>query len=366
MRKVDTVTTAHHRLHQTAEIEDNLVDKADLIALTGELAGKRFTIEQRIVLGRDPAVEIMVPGEDVSRRHAAIARSSAKEFVVEDLDSRNGTLVNGVPIEVHVLKFGDKLQIGSRTLFVFTPHSAPEEQLIRWQRIEAIGQMASGVVHDFANYMTAVLGQVEYLRRLLKGPSGLREETLARGLDDIHAAAQQAFKLTRKVLGFARSTESAAFSVDLGTVVEDALRLTARSCEAEIRIHSDIEDELTVQGDRTELLQVLINLLLNARDAMPGGGDLRVSARTTEGEAGDLSGPLKQVLLEVSDNGVGMDEQVRSRVFEPLFTTKPAGMGTGLGLSTVARIVEKHRGTIDVQSAPGQGTTFRIRLPKPG
>lgn len=326
MRNVDRVTTAHHPLRQTAELDYELSQGADLIALTGELAGQRFTVERRAVLGRDPKADILVPGDDVSRRHAAIDRTSASEYVVEDLGSRNGTMVNGVPTEVHVLKFGDKVQVGSRTLFVFAPHSAPEDQLIRWQRLEVIGQMAAGVVHDFANYITAVLGQVEYLRRLLSSPNGLNEKTLAQGLEDIQAAAQQGFKLTRKVLGFARSAESVAFTVEVVTLCDDALRLTARSCEAEIDAHADVEDGLTVRGDRTELLQVLINLLLNARDAMPHGGQLSVSARVVQDDVvAQRVGTAEQALIEVRDTGIGMNDQTRSRVFEPLFSTKPAG-----------------------------------------
>lgn len=362
MRKIQRVTTAHSPLRQTSEF-DGLVDKADLIALTGDLAGKRFTVRQRVVLGRDPEVSILVPGDDVSRRHAAIGRTATGDFVVEDLKSRNGTLVNGVPVELHVLQFGDKLQIGARTLFVFTPHSTPEDQLIRWQRIEVIGQMAAGVVHDFANYITAVLGQVDYLNQLMES-GGMDESLLRRGLGEIQMAAQQGFKLTRKVLSFARSTDTSTYPVDLASVVDDAVRLSRRNIDDKIRVDVQIQPGLLVRGDRTEFLQVLINLLLNARDAMNEGGVLTVRGHAVVAGGGDgAEGGIQQIQLEVSDTGEGMDERTRKRIFEPLFTTKAPGSGTGLGLSTVARIVENHGGTIEALSAPGEGATFRILLP---
>jgi signal transduction histidine kinase len=268
--RMEPAATAHHRVRKTAEMDEQVLDRADLIALTGDLAGQRFTVHKRLVIGRASGLDICLSDSEVSRHHAAIGRSSEAEFVVEDLGSRNGTLVNGVPVKVHVLKFGDKVQVGRRTLFVFAPHSSLEEQLIGWQRIEMFGQLAAGVVHDFSNYITAVLGQVEYLRKRLHGP-GLDENVLERSLDKIHLAATQGFRLTRKVLDCARSSEPHWRPVDLATVIDDALQLTARASDCGIELSCQVEGTLSISGDRTELLQVLINLLLNARDAMPDG-----------------------------------------------------------------------------------------------
>jgi signal transduction histidine kinase/CheY-like chemotaxis protein len=359
-RDDDITLTTEPPEKKTEELDESKIQRADLIVLTGALAGRRFVVEARTLIGRDANATIQVLGDDVSRRHAAISRTNVGEFVIEDLKSRNGTLVNGTPVEVHVLRFGDKIQIGGKTLFVFTSHQAVEEQLVRWQRIELISQMTSGLIHDFNNYITAILGYIHYIQELSSRDISEDEfrDGVTKSLEVMESAAWEGVNLTRKVLGFARGAEQPRSPVLVGEILEEAVRLVRRSCEPKITIEVAVEPELRVLGNRTELLQVLVNLCLNARDAMPAGGELRLEAAAI----GDLATP-EGAVIRVKDTGVGMDEETRRRAFEPLFTTKAAGKGTGLGLPTVARLVENHRGHIDLETAPGKGTTFAIHLP---
>ena len=342
--------------------------RADMMVLTGDLAGRRFTIDRnKTVIGRDPDAQIQLAGSDVSRRHAIIGQTKGGEFVIEDLGSRNGTLVNGVPIEVHALKFGDKVQVGSRTLFVFTHHQALEEQLVQWQRIELIAQMTAGLVHDFNNYMTALLGYIQYLGDFLERDLSRDElvDLLHNCLPVMESAATEGSNLARKVLTFARGSKRPQVPIDLTPVIDEALSLVERGLPRSIKVEKSVKPGLSVIGERTEMLQVLINLFLNARDAMPEGGTLRVEGevRHVDGDQALALQANEQVVISVSDTGIGMDEETQKRIFEPMFTTKRAGKGTGLGLSMVSRIIEAHGGMVRVESTPGEGATFRIFLP---
>ncbi len=339
---------------------------ADLIALTGALSGRRYTLGARAEIGRDSEAQVQLVGDDVSRRHAAITKTGSGEFVLEDLGSRNGTFVNGRPVEVHVLHFGDTIQVGLTTLFVFTHHQqALEEQLVRWQRMELIAQMTGGLVHDFRNYMTAILGYIQYLQEVARRETSIEDlrSALLESVAVMESAAWEGVNLTRRVLSFAKGADRPREPVHLCEVVEEAIRLLERSFPKEVTFVTDVPRGLRVIGSRTELLQVLVNLYLNARDAMPEGGTVRTGASLCQEEEREGGGGAGEVLLRVSDTGTGMDAETQRRAFEPLFTTKPAGKGTGLGLSTVARLIENHRGHIHVDSTPGHGTSFLIFLP---
>jgi len=355
-------------LPETEEFSSNW-QCADLIAITGELAGRRFTIgASPVVIGRDPSATISIPSDDVSRRHAMIQRTAAGEFVIEDLNSRNCTLVNGVPIEVHVLQLGEKIQVGSRALFVFTHHSALEEQLVRWQRVELISRVAAGVVHDFNNCLSILLGNVEFLQMATaESLDRLDPDALRECLAEMMTAIEQGNSLTSRMLAFARDDQIPTVPVDLGATVAEAVKLLRRNLGDDIAVDTVIDGNLRVLGDRTQLLQVIINLLLNARDAMPDGGKLRVEANIARADSpsGDTRVLRRgeQIRVAITDTGTGMDATAMKRAFEPLFTTKAAGKGTGLGLSTVHRLVEQHGGQVDFTSEKGKGTTFVIYLP---
>ena len=235
-----------------------------------------------------------------------------------------------------------------------------EEQLRQSQGLDALGKLAGGIAHDFNNLLTVIQGRSEILlRRMVPNDPHFRD------LDLIRSAALYAADLTRRLLIFGRKQVLDTRPTDLNVVVRDLMPLVRRVIGEDVNLHLSLSDEpLHVRVDRTQIEQVITNLVLNARDAMPTGGQMMLgtAAVTTGGnDAGLPSG--RYAVITVRDNGSGMDAQTRRRMFEPFFTTKE-GRGTGLGLSTVYGIVTQHEGRIDVTSAPGEGTTFVIHLPR--
>jgi PAS domain S-box-containing protein len=225
-----------------------------------------------------------------------------------------------------------------------------EEQLVRAQRIEALGLLAGGVAHDFNNLLTAISGYTQ----LAGTQIGTDDDVARRHLVEVQVAAQRAADLTRRLLAFGRRQVLERTVVDLNLVVAEAQHLLVPVIGDDIVFVTDLDPALPpVEADRGQLGQVLMNLAVNARDAMPGGGTLTIRTRT---EGAD-------VVLEVTDTGVGMDEATRARIFEPFFTTKEVGEGTGLGLAMVDGIVKQSEGHLSVESEVGGGTTFRLTLP---
>jgi PAS domain S-box-containing protein len=221
-----------------------------------------------------------------------------------------------------------------------------ERQFLQAQRVESLGTLASGIAHDLNNVLTPILMAASALR------SGLPDPARADLLKAVEDSARRGAALVQQVLSFARGVEGDYQAVSLADVV----RLMRDTVPRGIDIQTDVADTLpAVLGDTTQLHQVLLNLVLNARDAMPGGGRLTITAEVVDnGQA---------VCLAVTDTGTGIPLDLQDRIFDPFFTTKPTGYGSGLGLSTVASLVRGHGGRVAVESAPGQGTTFRIHLP---
>jgi PAS domain S-box-containing protein len=225
-----------------------------------------------------------------------------------------------------------------------------EDQLRQSQKMDAIGKLAGGIAHDFNNLMTAVLGYSDLLLNKLNGDDdGTREK-----VEGIRDAALRASDLTRQLLAFGRRQMFEMRDVDLRDVVLRSESLLRRLIGEDIRLDTVVASEpVIVHADPTQLDQVVINLAVNAREAMPNGGALTIVVAAEDGGA----------VLAVGDTGVGMDEATRARIFEPFFTTKPFGEGSGLGLSTVDGIVAQSGGTVAVASTEGSGTVFTIRLP---
>lgn len=237
------------------------------------------------------------------------------------------------------------------------------EQFLRAQRLEAIGTLAGGLAHDLNNVLSPILMSVPALRGQIRDPEGLQmlrmiEENVLRGSSIIG-----------RVLGFARGTEVKSAPVDLKDLMQEIERLTFETFPKSIRIEVYAEENLwPVSADATQLHQALLNLAVNARDAMPDGGLLRFTGRNLILDAhhsirawGLRPGP--HVTLEVSDTGTGIPAEIRSKIFDPFFTTKEIGKGTGLGLASTLAIVKSHHGYIQVDSEPGKGTVFTIYLP---
>jgi CheY-like chemotaxis protein len=245
-----------------------------------------------------------------------------------------------------------------------TEEHETRRMLERAQRLEALGQLTGGIAHDFNNILGVITGHGQLAQQLLP-----RDHPASAGIEQVVKASERAAALTHQLLSLSRAPRHGPHVLDLNGVVDGVAAMLQRV------ISEDVEFDVrpgaalgSVRADPGEIEQILLNLALNARDAMPMGGRLGIetrNARLADEEAtlvGLLPGPY--VVLAVSDSGTGMDALTRERIFEPFFTTKPEGRGSGLGLATVHGIVERCGGAIRVDSTPGVGTTFRIYLPR--
>jgi signal transduction histidine kinase/ActR/RegA family two-component response regulator len=240
-----------------------------------------------------------------------------------------------------------------------------EAQLHQSQRLEVLGQLAGGVAHDFNNLLAVILNYAAFVADELGAP-GPDVAAAGRDVAHIQQAAQRAAGLTHQLLAFARRDIVQPRVVNLNQVVADVAEMLRRTIGDDIVLHTDLATDLhPVLADTTQLEQVLVNLAVNARDAMSTGGTLRIDTDnvTLDGRPQALLRPGPHVRLRVRDTGTGISAEVVDHVFEPFFTTKPEGAGTGLGLSTVYGIVAQAQGTISIDSELGVGTTFTILLP---
>ena len=241
-----------------------------------------------------------------------------------------------------------------------TDRKRAEEELRNAQKLEALGRLAGGIAHDFNNNLTAILGYVDMMIEQVRP-----EEPIARDLGEVRRAAERSAWLVRRLLAFGRRQVLQPRSLDLQAIVAGVRPLLERLLGEHIRVDVVSTPGLQpVTADASELEQVIINLALNARDAMPNGGTLTI--RTEIAVPGDQQSPMgngQYVLMRISDTGEGMSAHVRQHVFEPFFTTKPPGKGTGLGLSAVYGIIKQLNGFIWVESEIDQGSAFHVYLP---
>ncbi|HWA25435.1 MAG TPA: ATP-binding protein [Lacunisphaera sp.] len=244
-----------------------------------------------------------------------------------------------------------------------TDRQSLEEQLRQAQKMEAIGQLAGGVAHDFNNMLTAIIGHLGLLRGNPKVTPEIDES-----LGEIAAAANRAARLTSQLLAFSRRQVLTTSALDLNEVVTHLTKMLRRILGEHVIMQLDFAPEpLIFHGDAGLMEQVLVNLAVNARDAMPDGGTLRITTRSVTCTPPATHGPAEPavfVRLSVEDTGTGIPPDIRGRIFEPFFTTKEVGKGTGLGLATVFGIVEQHQGWIEVDSELGAGARFQIFLPR--
>ncbi len=285
-----------------------------------------------------PAISAAVRGEfgEYIGPYQATTSSASRvgSLRTAPLRSQDGTIIGGVAIVEDM-----------------TDHLRLEEQLRHSQKMEAVGHLAGGVAHDFNNLMQAMLSQTHFLRAAGGDPA--KVTALAQELEE---QVGRGAALTRQLLLFSRRETTRPERLDLNDVVRDAARMLRRLVRENIALSIQLTGEpLTVEADRGQLQQVLMNLAVNASDAMPGGGTLTIRSASVDPD---------WVSLRVEDTGHGIPDEIRDRIFEPFFTTKSAGRGTGLGLSVVHGIVSSHGGRVEVESAVREGSAFVIVLPR--
>ncbi|MGA7931116.1 MAG: ATP-binding protein, partial [Candidatus Sulfotelmatobacter sp.] len=240
-----------------------------------------------------------------------------------------------------------------------------EEQLSQTQKMEAVGRLAGGIAHEFNNYLAVIMGYTELMEREAVGNDSLRMS-----LSEIKGASQKVTSLTRQLLAFSRKQVIELRELDLNTAVWETHKLLRRLIPVTIDLIPKLQGELgKVKADPAQIQQILINLVINARDSMTEGGQIVIETVEVELDSEYASRHLEvqpgvYVMLSVADTGTGMDKETLSHIFEPFFTTKEEGKGTGLGLSTTYGIVRQSGGHVTVTSVPGKGSTFRIYLPK--
>jgi len=305
------------------------------------------------------------PPEDVPRLSALArdARPGVIAYGVWKHRKKDGTF-----IEADIT--GQTLEVrGRRCMIVYaqdvTGQKLLEDQLRHAQKMEAVGRLAGGVAHDFNNLLSVILSYADIALESLPPGHPLRDD-----IAEVARAGRRATELTRQLLAFSRRQVLQPKVVDLNESLAGMQKMLARVLGEDIEMRVDAGEALwKVKVDPGQLEQVVMNLVVNARDAMPDGGTLTIETRNVEFDEASAclhpgTRPGPHVSLAVSDDGVGMDEATKARVFEPFFTTKDPGRGTGLGLSTVFGIVQQSGGSIVVDSAPGEGTTFEICFPR--
>jgi PAS domain S-box-containing protein len=353
------------------DLYEHSPDMYHIVNRRGEIVSVNQTEATRLGYRKDELV-----GHPVTDLYPSDYHQDARRILREVFE--NGREVVGIE-EQMVKSNGELLEVSVNTSIIFDEANRPslmrvvarditerkklEARVIHAQRIDSIGKLAGGVAHDFNNILTSILGSTSIMKRKMKA-----KDQWYKFVDIIETAAKRGSGLTRQLLTFARKSTVQFRPVIVNDIVEETVRLFERSVDKTIEIHSNLTREVClINGDDGQISQALLNLLINARDAMPEGGLLTVSTAKTnfdrnhsgigESRTGDY------VVATIADTGTGMDRRTQQHIFEPFYTTKDQGKGTGLGLAVVYGVVNAHNGFITLQSEPGVGSQFALHFP---
>ena len=373
---VTEARAAHARLERSKERRRSLFDIASVGISTADLDGNLTDANAAFVeLAGYPRDELLQMRLEDLFTTGSLERMAAhfETKVIDGVQSTSYELElrradgSTAPIEVTTqVLFAEELAVGTLAVSQdITYRKQLEEKLRQSQKMEAVGQLAGGIAHDFNNLLTAISGYSQLALSRLDGS----DQELRNDLEQIARAGERAAQLTRQLLTYSRRQTLETTVFDLNQAVSDSNALLRRLLGEQIQIlGSPTPHVCAVEADRGQVEQILMNLALNARDAMPDGGTLAIETETIELAADEARRRFdapggRYVLLRVSDTGCGMGANTRAQAFEPFFTTKPLGEGTGLGLATVFGSVRQNRGFITLTSEPGAGATFEILLP---
>jgi PAS domain S-box-containing protein len=341
------------------------LDRAGRVCLWNPAAERAFGWAEPEIVGKP--YPLVPPGKEAEFREL-FDRALAGATLVDIETQRRGK--GGKPVEVGISAAPLRNPSGDVTgvlvvLADMTDRKALEAEVRRAQKLEAVGRLAGGIAHDFNNLLTVINCCCELMQQRLPALDPTREL-----LEDVQRAGERAAGLTRQLLAFGGRQVVLPRPLDVNGLVAELGKLLGRLIGEDVALVTVLDPALgSVRGDRGQLEQVVMNLVLNARDAMPQGGTLTIETRNVELAADDAGvhfgvQPGPYVLLAIRDTGTGMNATTQAHIFEPFFTTKTPGRGTGLGLATVYGIVKQSAGNIEVESAPGRGTTFRVLLPR--
>jgi two-component system cell cycle sensor histidine kinase/response regulator CckA len=375
MRSNPTMTVTATAVHAGCEAALGAIDFTDDIVYQVDASGNQTYLngaghEQ---LNLDPGAsigkrfDVFVHEDDVASYREAVQQALRRGTDVLDIDARLVSTTGEVVLANHRIR---PLRNGAECTGILgiardvSKTRRLEEQLHQSQKLETIGLLAGGIAHDFNNMLAAILGFTELM---LEDKD--ESDPDYRGLHYIQTSTERAAALVRQILVFTRKSSVELKPVRFSAILEETLLMLRRTLPKTIRVTLDDDaSDAYIRGDAGRVQQALMNLCLNARDAMPNGGELRIRVeRFTLNESGGSAAsgaqPGEYVRVRIQDTGHGIPPHLLEQIWAPFFTTKPAGVGTGLGLAVVLQILNAHHGFVTAESAAGQGATFYVHLP---